>query len=133
MKSSWSLVNADRLVTICSGEMIPDFGISSRQSVTRSVVDKRSFPNAGNGNGMPLNWSDRRRGADPLRNESVMAGAFSSFERSVRSVNFENRLFIAADFNSEFGTPQMLILHTRSCLLRAAIILVTPDRRELVM
>ena len=133
MESFWSLVNVDRVVMISSGEMIPDFGICQRSQATRSVADKSSFPNAGNGNGMPLKSSDRRRGADPPRNESGMTGALSSFETSVRSVNSWNRFFIAADFKSESGTPKMLILHTRSCRLSAAMILVTPDRRESVM
>jgi hypothetical protein len=80
MERDWSLINADRLVTTNSGEMYPESGISKRWRIMRSVADKRSFPNAGNGNGMPVNCSDRRRGADPPRNESVMTGASFSFE-----------------------------------------------------
>ena len=131
MKSSRSLVNVDRVVTTSSDEIIPEFGISKRRKVTRSVADKRSFPNARNRNVIPLKSNNRSRGAWPPRNESGIIGAFSLFEPRVRSVNCGNRFLIATDFNSEFGTLQILSLYTRSW--RFSMILPTPDCCDLVM
>ena len=50
----------DRMVTIALGEMFPEDGMNPREIVTRSQVDKSSFPIAGNG--IPHKISDRRRG-----------------------------------------------------------------------
>ena len=131
MPSLRSLVSVDSAVTIRSGE---EFGISKRINSTRSMADKSSFRSAGNGNRVPLSLSDQRRGADPSRNESGMTGKLSfSCETSIRSVNIGNCFVIAADFNSEFETLEMLILHTRSCRSRAAMRFISCDRRELAM
>src|SRR6266850_2208144 len=83
-----SLVNVDRLATIASGEMYPEWGILERERRTRSVVDRSSFPNPGNG--MPVKDNVRRRGADPPRNESGSTGAFPSFDERIRSVRAGN-------------------------------------------
>ena len=73
-----SLVNADRHVTIASGEMYLECGILKRESRERAMVDKRSLGNPGNG--MLVKKSDCRRGADPPRNISGSARAVSSVQ-----------------------------------------------------
>src|SRR6267142_4460060 len=104
--------------------MYPEWGISQRYRVTRSVVDKSSFPNPGNG--MPSNQISRRRGADPPKNESGSTGAFASFDKRSRLVRAGNG-FIATDFfNNEFGTPLIQITRTRLYCLSAAMRLVIP-------
>ena len=119
-----SLVNVDRVATIASGEINPEWGISKRERLTRSVVDKSSFPIPGNG--MPSNQVVRRLGADPPKNESGSTGAFSSCDKRFRFVRAGNRFNTTDFFNNEFGTPQMQIPRTRFRCLSAARILVTP-------
>jgi hypothetical protein len=119
-----SLVDVDRLATIASGEIYPELGISQRCRVTRSVVDKSSFPIPGNG--MPSNRILRRRGVDPPKNESGSTGAFKSCDVRHRFARAGNG-FIATDvFSIEFGAPQISIPHTRFCCLSAATRFVTP-------
>jgi hypothetical protein len=50
-----------------AGEIYPEDGVESRESVIRSRVDKSNFPIAGNGT--PDKLSDRRHGTDPPKNE----------------------------------------------------------------
>src|SRR6266850_3046628 len=104
--------------------MYPEWGISQRYRVTRSVVDKSSFPIPGNG--MPLKEIVRRRGADPPKNESGSTAAFSSFDQRIRVVRAGNDIIAKDLFNNEFGTPRIQIPRTQFCCLSAAIILVTP-------
>jgi hypothetical protein len=109
-----------------SCDMYPEPGISSRRSVIRSVVDKSSF--WGTGNGMPYKSSDRKRGANPPRNDSGRTGGhLSSDDESCMDFSSGNGTLKAPNFfNSEFGTPQRRISHTRSRHFSAAMILRTP-------
>jgi hypothetical protein len=95
----------DRLATIASGEMYPEWGISWRERLTRSVVDKSSFPNPGNG--MPAKYNDCRHGADPPKNESGSTCDLSSFDEDERLSVFStgNGSFVAKVPNNELGTP----------------------------
>ena len=102
-------------------------GISHSRKVTRFVADKSSFVNVGGENAMPVRCSTRRSGADPSRNKSGMPDPFLPLERSTRWVNFGNRFFIAPDCNNESGTSSMVILHTRSRRLSAAMIFGIPN------
>jgi len=83
-----------RAVAIASGEMYPESGMSQRMSVTRPGADKSSF--GIDGNGMLLNLSVRRRGADPPKNESGKIGATSPYTETCRSVSSGNGFRIAA-------------------------------------
>jgi hypothetical protein len=58
----------ERQVAIASGEMCPERGIPTSQRLTRSVGDDSSFGNPGNGTAIKAR--NRRRGADPPKNES---------------------------------------------------------------
>lgn len=57
----------DRQVTIVSGKMYPECGISQRRRVTRSWADKGSLSNAGNA--MPTNEGYCRCGTDVPKND----------------------------------------------------------------
>src|SRR6266850_4154808 len=106
------------------GEMYPEWGILERERVTRSVVDKSSFPIPGNG--MPLNRITCRHGADPPKNESGSTSAFSSFEKRTRLARARNG-FISTNFlNNKFGMPKISIPCMQFCCLSAAMRLVTP-------
>src|SRR5712691_9805531 len=111
--------------TISSGEIYPEGGTKSKERVTRSRVDKSSFPIAGNG--MPHKLSDRRRGADPPKNEPGTIGGSPSDDASPSSMSAGkgSLVVVATSFNNEFGTPTIKILHTRSCRLRTEMTLVT--------
>ena len=122
--SDLSLVNEDRLATIASGEMYPEWGILWRERLTRSVVDKSSFPNPGNG--MPVNQITRKCGADPPRNEWGSTDALLSSEKRYRVVRAGNGLVPTDVVSNEFGTPWIKIPHTRFCCLSAVMRLVTP-------
>ena len=103
MSSTSSIVNVDRLATIVSGEMYPEWGILERERRTRLVVDRSSFPNPGNG--MPVRENIRKLGAYPPKNESESTGALSSFDERVRSVSAGNDFIASGLFNNEFGAP----------------------------
>ena len=77
-------------MTIALGEMYPEWGIIQRSRKTRSLVDKSRFGSAGNG--MRIKVSDRRRGADPPKNESGRFGTVTdSFdEERYRCVSARN-------------------------------------------
>lgn len=86
MRRNLSLVNAERPVTITSGEMEPVLGgILSSRSETRSTVDRRSFGNAGKI--IPSNQTLCRHGANPQENVSGRTGAISSSDESSRVVS----------------------------------------------
>jgi hypothetical protein len=121
MASISSLVNAERQVTISSGEMYPECGISRRMSVTRLGADKNSFRITGNGNGMWMSRRCRRCRADPPRNESEMAGALRSTARSCNHFSTTNVFCIAAMTISscELGRVKA-ISHIRSLCPSAA-------------
>src|SRR6266478_592426 len=104
-----SLVNAERQERIASGEMYPELGILQSSRSTRSVADKSSFRNPGNG--MRVKESDCRRGADPPKNESGSTGTVSSSENSSRDVSAGNGFSIAARSlpDGEFVTSQSSI------------------------
>src|SRR6267142_3720721 len=104
--------------------MYPEWGISQRYRVTRSVVDKSSFPNPGNG--MPVNWISRRRGADPPKNESGSTAAFLLFDVRIRMVRAGNGFIATNCFNNEFGAPRIQIPRTRFCWSSEAMRSVTP-------
>jgi len=127
MKSS--LFNAATQVTMESGGMYPEGEIFQSWRLTRSWVDKSSFSNAGNG--IPSKKSRRNHGADAPKNESGRTGADLSWDRRSRPVSSGNGFFIAPNcFRSEFGTPQMSILHMRSCCSSAVKRLDTPRTSE---
>ena len=118
-----SLFNADRAVTIASGEMYPERGMSVRQRVTRSVADESSFGNSGNK--MWLNSSECKRGEDPPKNElGSGTGVVPCDTESFRSVSAGNGSSIASMIflNCESGIHQKRILHTRSRWLSLATI-----------
>ena len=80
--------------------------------MSRSVVDKSSFGNAGNG--MRSKWSVRSRGADPPKKESGKIGEskFSELSQSARSSRTRNGLLIAAnssksDFTLDYSRFQL--------------------------
>ena len=75
-------------MTIALGEMYPEWGIIQNSRKSRSLVDKSSFGNAGNG--MRIKLSDRRRGADPPKNESGRFGTDSFDEERYRCVSARN-------------------------------------------
>src|SRR6267154_38976 len=84
-------VNAEKPVTIASGEMYPEGGIVERESSARLGADKRSFGIPGNGTYSKI--SDRRLGADPPKNESGRVGntgSCSSFDATSKYVSFGN-------------------------------------------
>jgi len=125
------ILEADRLVTSSSSEMYPKLGMSVRQRVTRSLVDKSSLGNARNG--MPHNKTSRRRGADPPKNELGRVGGFSSSGARWRYFNSGNGFFIAANFfNRGFGIFRRVISYTRSCCSSAAMTFVTPRSRDVM-
>src|SRR5712691_9686554 len=65
--------NMDKHVANVSGEMYPALVIPSRLSMTRSLVDERSFGRVGKGTcESSIVW---RRGADPPKNASITTGA----------------------------------------------------------
>ena len=121
-QSSLSLVNADMQVAIASGEIYLDWGIFQRWRVTRWLVDNSSFPNVRNG--MLLNLSDCKHGADPPKNDLGRTGAIVSFNSRVRDVSAGNGFFIVTNaFNNKFCMPQILVLNMRLCCLSAVMIL----------
>ena len=89
-----SLVIVVRAVDIASAEMYPESGIFQRVSVTRPLADKRSL--VIDGNGMLLNESSRRCGADPPKNESGRTDATLGFAQTSRCVSSGNGFCIAA-------------------------------------
>ena len=79
-------VKEDRQSTMASAEKSLRGVISQRERETRPAEDdKSSFGNAGKST--PSWWSDRRRGADPPRNESGRVGDTATCERKRRSVS----------------------------------------------
>lgn len=92
-------------------------------------MDNSSFPNVGNG--MLLNSSDHKRGADPPKNDLGRTGAVVSFDSRVRDVSAGNGFFIVTNaFNNEFCMPQILVLNTRLCCLSAVMILAIACGRD---
>src|SRR5712672_2224837 len=92
-----SPVIAVRAAAIASGEKYPKLGMCKRESVTRPLADKSSFGISGNG--MLLNSSSRRRGADLPKNESGRTGTQFLSQKSTetsRLVNSGNGFRIAA-------------------------------------
>src|SRR5712671_7432471 len=77
-----------------SGEMYPESGMSRRESSTRPLTDKSSFGIIGNG--MLLNLSVCRHGADPPKNESGRIGTTPRYTQTSRCVNCGNGFCIAA-------------------------------------
>ena len=79
--------------------MYPEWRISRKVRPTRSVADKSSFGNPGNG--IPCNLRFRRRKADPPKNESGTAGTAPHLGWSDRSVSSGNGCCIAAKIISK--------------------------------
>src|SRR5216683_6745133 len=125
--SDSSLVSAERQATIASGEMYPECGIFRRPRATRSVADKGSFGNAGNGMRFKLRCCSR--GADPPRKESEMTGAISSSDQSIKCVSAGKGSFntVTTLSNSEIETPKSLIEDTRSLSSSASMMLFEPS------
>jgi hypothetical protein len=84
----------ERQVVIASGEMYPEWGTLESQRRTRWVADKRRFGNPGNGTAHRT--TDRRRGADPPKNERGRTGTYDeSINDSHRNASSGNGTSIA--------------------------------------
>ena len=95
--SRWG--NVARQVAITSGDMYPEFGISSRWR--RTMRGKHKINLGNDGNGMLPNRNDCRHGADPPKNVSGSAGTDSSVEFSERCVKTGSGLCsIVTNFSS---------------------------------
>ncbi len=126
------LVNRERHVAIASGEMYPEGGMPESSSRTRQVADKSNFGNPENK--VQSNVKDRRRGADPPRNESGMTGSVSSSGKSRRSVNSGNGTCITAR-NSSNCQPEKYERKTSDTRLlcpSAAMTLSMPDNKAIL-
>ena len=107
--------------------MYVEWGILKGSRWPRSLADMSRFPNEGNG--MLPGHNLRRRGVDPYKNESGMAGTHSLFESRRREVSAGkgSRAKATNSFHSELGTSQRSIAHTRSQCSSAAITLSVPS------
>jgi len=124
-QSDSSLVKEDKQATIASGEMYS--GMCTRRRWTRSLAIKCSSRIAGNG--MKLHSSDRRRGADPPKNDSGTISPLLSYRKSVRDVSSGKGYFIIAmkRSNSDIGTAPREIRQIRSGCSSAAMMLSAPS------
>jgi len=105
--------------------MYPERGMDQRRRVPRFRIDKSSLLTSGKG--IPEKPSERRRGADPPRNDSGRVGTFPPSEYNSKCVSFGNGFSTAAIFFiREFGMPRMSILRTRQCCSSALMMLSIP-------
>ena len=123
MEGVSSLVNADRAATIPITPIYPERrGIFKRESWTRSLADDET--SLGNPrNGMESTVSDRRRGANPAKNDlgMIRPGSFVDDMRS-KSVSAGNGSCISKRMVSR-SVPSIAtssILRMRSLCLNAA-------------
>jgi hypothetical protein len=91
------------------------------------VADKSSFDNPENS--IPSKLSDRRRGADPPKNESGTTGTVLSLDSKFKHVSSGNGTRIAANTFSHWELEVCLNItsRTRSLRFNAATMLSMPD------
>lgn len=73
MEMASRLGSSTKQMATLSGEMYPASGISQRRRERRCLADKAKEENVGNE--MPTKANDRRRGADPPKNDSGRTSA----------------------------------------------------------